>query len=252
MDNDSRNSISPIPIKQQVVRMTTGLDKVGVSSSVFARLGGKSEPGPKKPETPQKSSGILKSSPTKKAISIRRVPAKAATMIADEYEERRVRTSFYDLDDTEEMDQDRRKSVKFSPEDEILEIAPRRLVVKPKQSANVKNNVRMRLGGGINGRASVLSSLHATKKTIRLKNSSAPKTPINKVNLLKFRKLRSEDILSQATPIQSRLDLKQKTEHLAHRIGKFSIADAPDSRKQKGNANNAIKKSSVFNRLGFN
>lgn len=258
----------------QTVRIT-GLEKV--NSSVFARLGGRSGDSSSsmsmssssfdqsrlvKPESYKSTSGILKNpSPVKKRlvgaeiVSIKKVPAKAATMVADEYErapsigQRLVFKSNSMMD----HDQGSGKSVKFSAEDEVVEIDSRRVMIKPK----LKNNIRQRLGAKhpqpANGKASVLASLHSTRKTIKLKgsNSASSRMATNKVKLLKYGALRSEDLLQQTVPSQSvhsRLDFHKKAELLANRIGRVSL----DGQKNGGGGGGLVtKKKSVFNRLGF-
>lgn len=265
----------------QTVRIT-GLDKV--NSSVFARLGGKSEDtfnsatlthdmpmssrikGVDFRSSSASSSGILKSpSPVKKRlvgseiVSIKKVPAKAATMVADEYERSPSIGQRLVFQNANAMDHDQpQKSVKFSAEDEVVEIDTRRVMVKPKL---LKNNIRQRLGAkqtatGM-GKGKVLASLHATRKTIKLKGSSGNNLSsrlgtTNKVKLLRYGALRSEDLLQQTIPsqtIHSRLDIHRKAESLANRIGRVSL----DAQKNgsNGGGGGVPKKKSVFNRLGF-
>lgn len=91
------------------------------SSSIFSRLGDKddekrvksilkSSPSSKKP------AGIVKTKPIKpsqqKVMLVRKIPAKAVSMVADEY----------DLPHKMETGE---KTVSFSEEDEVVEIAPR-------------------------------------------------------------------------------------------------------------------------------
>lgn len=263
----------------QTVRIT-GLDKM--NSSVFARLGGKSGPSPSSSSSGSSSSvdlsttltnrfksndsprtaGILKNSPVKKRlvgneiVSIRKVPAKAATMAADEFERSPSIGQRLVFKNSPTMDHQRgSKSVKFSAEDEVVEIDARRVVAKPK----LKNNIRQRLGAkspAPNGKASVLASLHTTRKTIKLKGSGSNRVATHKVKLLKFGALRSEDLLQQTVPSQSvhsRLDFYKKADSLANRIGKVSL-DNGQKQQTGGGLNNCggiAKKKSVFNRLGF-
>ena len=257
------------PSSTQTARLS-GLGPI--NSSVFSRLGpsasssslGSIDPMPmssriKGLESSKSSPGILKNpSPVKKRlvgneiVSIKKVPAKAVTMAADELERGHnsigQRLVF-------SMDHDQpTKSVKFSAEDEVVEIDARRVPVKPKLK-----NIRARLGAKQtpNGKASVLASLHATRKTIKLKGSGSSLGSRlggvnNKVKLLKYGALRSEDLLEQtvASPsVHSRLDFHKKAESLAHRIQRVSL----DNQKNAGGGGGlgAKKKSSVFNRLGF-
>lgn len=254
----------------QTVRIT-GLGQM--NSSVFARLGGKEGESSVSVSDHQPmssrlkgvtSSGILKSpSPVKKRVvgnelvSIKKVPAKAATMVADEFERSPSIGQRLVFRGHSHMDHDQpTKSVKFSAEDEVVEIASRRVIAKPK----LKNNIRQRLGAKqtqqANGKASVLASLHATRKTIKLKGSGAGRSAAaantSKVRLLKYGALRSEDLLQQTVPstsVHGRLDLHRRAESLANRIGRVSL----ESQKNGGGdgMGGGVKKKSVFNRLGF-
>lgn len=249
-----------------------------VNSSVFARLGGKSdEDGDMLPSSRVKTSpGILKKNPTppvvrkrlvgNQIVSVKKVPAKAATMVADEMDrlpsigQRLVLSSTH-------MDHDNLpgKSVKFSAEDEVVEIDSRRVLVKPKLRAH---NIRLRLGGKTatprttNGRTPVLSALHMTRKTIKLKSGGSGISSrlgtggiaTSKVKLLKYGSLRSAEDLVQQTvqqsSVHSRLDMPKKAEALAHRVGRVSLDNG--AQKDRSNAGVlATKKKSVFNRLGF-
>lgn len=269
---------------QTTVRIT-GLDKM--NSSVFARLGGKSGQSSsssssgsssspdlsttltnrfKSSNDSPKTAGILKNSPVKKRlvgneiVSIRKVPAKAATMAADEFERSPSIGQRLVFKNSSAMDHDHHqrgsKSVKFSAEDEVVEIDARRVIAKPK----LKNNIRQRLGAkspAPNGKASVLASLHSTRKTIKLKSSGTNKVATHKVKLLKFGALRSEDLLQQTVPSQSvhsRLDFYKKAESLANRIGRVSLDNGQKPSGGGGGVNSGggiAKKKSVFNRLGF-
>lgn len=260
----------------QTVRIS-GLGQM--NSSVFARLGGKTGESPSSsssldlPSSRLKgATGILKhsssssSSPVKKRlvgneiVSIKKVPAKAATMVADEFE-RSPSIGQRLVFKSSSMDHDQpTKSVKFSAEDEIVEIDTRRVLVKPKLKSN---NIRQRLGAKqtqpANGKASVLASLHATRKTIKLKGSSGSASSsrlgsTNKVKLLKYGALRSEDLLQQTVPspsVHSRLDFHKKAESLANRIGRVSLESQKNGGGGGGSSGGVAKKKSVFNRLGF-
>lgn len=80
--------------------------------------------------------GIVKAKPIKpsqqKVMLVRRIPAKAASMVADEY------------DISQRMDTGE-KSVSFSEEDEVVEIAPRtRIQLKGK--ANFRDRTELEFG----------------------------------------------------------------------------------------------------------
>ncbi|XP_055684361.1 uncharacterized protein C19orf47 homolog [Lutzomyia longipalpis] len=235
MDTDSDDEARHTPPKRDVSFKVVGLDKPSPSGSIFSRLGDKSRTDGRVIE----STGILKNSPTKKAnivrkttshrvISVKRVPAKATTMVADEVEHQQK----MELCEPQ-------KSVSFSSEDEVVEFASRRNAVnKPKNRVgNRPISVRSRLG--LKGpRLSPIATLHKTRKTIKMKPG-----------IIKS-KLRSDEIVSRKVlPVQSRLDLKRggtlTANALAARIGEVTLNTTPVRRKD-------LKQSgSVFNRLGF-
>lgn len=183
-----------------------------------------------------------------KVILVKKIPAKAATMIADEYvNSQRMETG--------------EKTVSFSTEDEILEIESRQTPTKPnKNRSNKNNNIRARLGlvssqtKQLNLSPS-LSALHRTQKTIKLKQ------PVKRANgsPIKTAGLKSDQM---AKPVKSRLSLmgalaasRPEVNKLVNRIGRVSLSsrlgknsiDTANGKKSKPAA-----PSSVFNRLGFN
>lgn len=214
---------------------TTGNSNNSISS-VFARLGGKSgqiemsneyysadEPKIKKPLPPPPPATNNKS---QKVILIKKIPAKAATMVADEF--------------SMDVGEQQNKSVSFSEEDEVLEIAPRRLVVKPriKNNGPVGNSVKARLGMKKNGKDAIL---HKTQKTIKFKADS-PKKVIQEM------KLKSDQLITnKKIPIHKRLNknLVSSTTSLSARIGKVSLGNTKTNKATSLKANK-----SVFNRLG--
>ncbi|KAG4073013.1 hypothetical protein HA402_009432 [Bradysia odoriphaga] len=201
----------------------TGLDKP--ASSVFARLGGLRD------SPPVELAGILKNSEkrktlggvTKKTVKQQKVilvqkrPAKAATMVADEYEDER-----HDLPE---------KSVSFSSEDEVLEIEARPV---PKQF----NAKKIANGSGIKTRLGLATSkpntsLNRSRKITQTKTDlrTITKTQPNKQI---WSKMKSDLIDTKNASIKSRLTLKDR--------------DAKRSAKSK----KTETISSVFDRLGFN
>lgn len=242
MDLDTDDEMPQTATKRDITFKVVGLDKP--TGSIFSRLGDKSRTDGRVIESTPSHAGILKNSPTKRVgivkkasahrvISVKRVPAKATTMVADEVEQQQK----MELCEPQ-------KSVSFSHEDEVVEFASRRASVKPKGriggTRSGATSVRSRLGLKP-GRSSTIAVLHKTRKTIKMKPG-----------IIKS-KLRSDDIASLKTiPVHSRLDLKRRSgtltaNALAARIGEVTLNTIPTRRKdpkqQGGN--------SVFHRLGF-
>ncbi|GAB0089395.1 uncharacterized protein DMENIID0001_039270 [Sergentomyia squamirostris] len=249
MDMDSDDDIvvtMPPPPKRDITFKIVGLDKP--SGSIFSRLGDKNRTDGKVIESTPTHAGILKNSPTKKVgivrkatshrvISVRKVPAKATTMVADEVEHR------------QKLEQQRmdvcepQKSVSFSSEDEVVEFAARRAPVKQRNRFPTPTTVRSRLGMK-NSRPSTIAVLHKTRKTIKMKPGIVKS------------KLRSDDIATlKALPVHSRLDLKKRVgslsaNALAARIGEVTLTTNP-ARRKTPTISQQPQSSSVFNRLGF-
>jgi len=123
------------------------------------------------------------------------------------------------------------KTVSFSEEDEVLEIASRRLTLKQR-----KQGVKSRLGG-------VNASIFKTRKTINMKNTK-------KINSVKLRTaalgLKSDEIIRKGQiSVHNRLGNKNghtSVVNLTNRIGRVSLSSikkVPD------------RSPSVFDRLGF-
>lgn len=189
---------------------------------------------PQKPQKPQK--------PPQKVMLVKKIPAKAATMVADEYQAERMETG--------------EKSVKFSTTDEILEIESRRRVIRHENHLAKANNIRERLGLVTTPRQPITinnsSLLHRTKKIIKLKQ------PIKRLNgqTLNVSALKSDEAKKS---VKSRLTLKKAlggpdVNKLVNRIGRVSIGARLGSMKVTSNKPQKIKSasSSVFDRLGFN
>lgn len=177
---------------------------------------------------------------------MKKVPAKAATMVADEYEAHRMDTG--------------EKSVKFSSTDEILEIESRRTQAIARANRNRLNktiDVRDRLGATQNEQPPITKNilLHRTKKIIKLKQ------PVKRANgqTLKVSPLKSDEIHK---PIKSRLTFKKgiiapELSKLVNRIGRVSLSarlGVPKISNGNRNTSKSMKNnsSSVFDRLGFN
>uniref|UniRef100_A0A1L8DD01 SAM domain-containing protein n=1 Tax=Nyssomyia neivai TaxID=330878 RepID=A0A1L8DD01_9DIPT len=235
MDTESDDEIQVTSPKRDITFKVVGLDKP--SGSIFARLGDKSRTDGHIIESTATHTGILKNSPTKKpnivrkttshrVISVKRVPAKATTMVADEVEHQQK----MELCEPQ-------KSVSFSSEDEVVEFASRRNATKPKNRMGRPVGVRSRLG--LKGpRISPVAALHKTRRTIKMKPG-----------IIKS-KLRSDEIVNRRVmPVQSRLDLKRggalSANALAARIGEVTLSTTPVRRKEQKQGG------SVFNRLGF-
>lgn len=217
-----------------------GLDKQMTSTSIFSRLGGKSATS--STISPSCITGILKNTPKKamvgitkkivkpqqQVILVKKIPAKAATMVADE------------IDSHERMETGE-KSVSFSSEDEIVEIAPRRVIVKSR--INETKSIKSRLGADVN-------IIHKTRKVIKMKP-----TNMKKISPLRHPeatiRLKSDELLkNKAIPVHKRLDLSSKRNkqsgslnRLTTRIGRVNLG----ARKER-----EMQSSSVFDRLGFN
>ena len=179
------------------------------------------------------------SKPQQKAILVKRIPAKAATMVADEYE--RMETG--------------EKSVKFSNTDEILEIESRKQVAaaRPNRIHLVKtDNIRARLGLSTKTDKLLQNALlHRTKKIVKLKQ------PIKRANgqPLNVSTMKSDE---GKKSIKSRLSLSLKNgpevNKLVNRIGRVSLGSRLGTKMKNGNQNKIKTQStsSVFDRLGFN
>lgn len=209
----------------QTVRIT-GLNSKQ-NSSIFSRLGGKTSDN-------QSMSNILSMNKTSKAIIkpplakqkvilVTKIPAKA-TLDLDRSDE-----------EDDRMDIDHYKSVSFSSEDEIVEIAPRR-VNKPKQNniSMFKNNdsVKSRLGqvpGDVKVKA---STSHPLSKNMK-KNSSS--------SLLTGRLLSDQMNKRKPASVKSRLNMTP-TNKLSNRVVKSNSSFGKDK----------LSQASVFNRLGKN
>lgn len=177
--------------------------------------------------------GIKKATKTpQKIVLVKKIPAKAATMVADEY-------------------QAREKSVKFSTMDEILEIETRQQALASRQKrANLNEAINVKERLGMNKKPIQLSSqqtaalLHRTKKVVKLKQ------PVKRANgqILNVSHLKSDEMVK---PVKSRLLMKRglgdggTVKKIAERFGRVSLK----SRLGKTKANDS---SSVFDRLGFN
>lgn len=178
-------------------------------------------------------------------IVVKRVPAKAATMVADEYECDRMETG--------------EKSVKFSSTDEILEIESRQAIARPTIRARLNKafNVRARLGANkvSDSDTAVNAALHRTKKVVKLKQ------PIKRANgqTLKVSPLKSDET---SASVKSRLSMKKvlstsDVNKVVNRIGRVSISSRLGATQAAANGNRKLPKkisvqSSVFDRLGFN
>lgn len=253
----------------------TGLNSAP-SSSIFSRLGGKTDDDiDLDDEKAVAFAGILKSAPKKvkpiessetqfvsvlnkyfghflqivsikkaskpqqKAILVKRIPAKAATMIADEYEAERMETG--------------EKSVKFSSTDEILEYESRKVQARSNRLRLVKTSQNIRARLGLTTKSLTTKSdntlLHRTKKIIKMKQ------PVKRANgqTLNVSALRSDEVEQS---VKSRLSMKNGPEvnKLVNRIGRVSLNSRLGTKLKNGNqkSNKASAASSVFDRLGFN
>ncbi|KFB36120.1 AGAP007811-PA-like protein [Anopheles sinensis] len=243
-----------------------------VSCSIFARLGGRKVDNGKD-DLVASSAGILKKSSAKlpsttvdhkykpseqKVILVKKIPAKAVAVSSDEEDlDYYPKMSGYGVDVSGGL-----KSVSFSEEDEVLEIAPRTVRIQgDKAPAGVRPrfseepvSVKQRLGGGATGKAAVatvnrVSSLHGTKKVVQMKHTTSPRAARRpspaRVSL-------KSDAMMQARkqPIKNRLSLGSQgdTKSLSKRVERFSL----DSKLAKVGKVVGKSNGSVFDRLGYN
>lgn len=171
---------------------------------------------------------------------VRKIPAKAATMVADEYQQRM---------ETGE------KSVSFSNEDEILEIESRESLIRKHCEKNKLRTIHTRLG--INGRQQnqklppmqnkVLPN--KTRKIIKLKPNTTGSP--NKITALK-------SDLKFNNSVKNRLTLKKSLKNpdinnLVNEVNHVSISARLGSNTGKKTlASSSSSSSSVFDRLGYN
>uniref|UniRef100_A0A182JP24 SAM domain-containing protein n=1 Tax=Anopheles christyi TaxID=43041 RepID=A0A182JP24_9DIPT len=237
------------------------------SSSIFSRLGGRTVTD----NGSLISSSILKTTVTngkpsttasiippsqQKVILVKKMPAKAALPTSSDEDE---------LDDYPMVGGGGGlKSVSFSEEDEVLEIAPRKpqKPQNPKAGGRLRFNehemsVKQRLGGVIRtganstvtmNRASM--SLHGTKKVVHMKPPAAKVSPVRSG-------LKSDTIGGASRskqPIKARLSLGSPTfsssaKDIVKRVKRFSL----DSKmtKIRPSASPASSGYSVFERLGY-
>lgn len=248
-------------------------------SSVFGRLGGKDtlndEEDDALVEQSRSFSGILKKSAsakaataqgggivkkvvkTQKVILVKKQPAKAVTMNAT-VAKVTARDNYLDGRTAESGGE---KSVSFSSEDEILEIAPRPKSVvpatktivqqvRPKQmlpSVNVKDRLGFKMNKSMNGTVNATDSLlHRTRKIVTLKPNAAGRK-------LTSPKMQSDIMTNRRISVKSRLCLDDSssstTTNPIRQMARLSLkktttTTTPPSRIAKSS-------SSVFQRLGF-
>lgn len=172
-----------------------------------------------------------------KIILVKKIPAKAATMVADEYEYERMETG--------------EKSVSFSTEDEILEIESRHMQ-RLNHTRNKRSPLKGRLGlrQGQQQGTQGASLLHQTRK-IKLKSR------LKSDSVLKSSNLRSDHMLMKKS-IKSRLNLRRalksepEVKNLVNQIGRVSLGSRLGGAKSMANGSSGSSSSSVFDRLGFN
>ncbi|XP_035916330.1 uncharacterized protein C19orf47 [Anopheles stephensi] len=266
-DSEPPSKVSP---KTQTVQLVSS----SISSSIFARLGDRQadDNGSTSSSTVRSTaSSILKTTNTtngtssvlakippvqQKVILVKKMPAKAALPTSSDDEE---------LGDYPAFGVSGIKSVSFSEEDEVLEIAPRKLQ-KPAAAGSAGGrlkfneqeiSVKQRLGGsgrmGGNSTAAVprvSSSFHGTKKVVHMK----PQPKLSPV-----RSGLKSDSIGRARitqPIKARLSLGSQTaaastKPIVKRMERFSL----DSKMPKARRSAPAASSSggtVFDRLGYN
>lgn len=215
-----------------------GKKSSGGGSSIFSRLGEKSQKDQKNEGAP---TGILKKSPqqptrklppkSQKVILIKKIPAKAAV----DDDQSSVRRSFERMN----TDGEPTKSVSFSKEDEVLEIDPRpQGFISPKARMRFQDRelpVRARLGGGPMKRRpsfpnhqttlnSSTSPLRGTKKTVHMKAGNV--TTLSPASLARSKMKADAMLLGKGTPIRNRLSLGSSEpggKSLAYRKDRYSL-----------------------------
>ncbi|XP_058121219.1 uncharacterized protein C19orf47 [Anopheles ziemanni] len=247
-----------------------------VSCSIFARLGGRKVDNGKD-DLAVSSAGILKKSPAKlpsitadhkynpsqqKVILVKKIPAKAVAVSSDEEAiDYYPKMSGYSVDVSLGGGL---KSVSFSEEDEVLEIAPRKVRIQGQSDGAAGGvrprfseepvSVKQRLGGGGMGKATVaavnrVSSLHGTKKVVQMKHTTSPRAA---KRVSPSRVSLQSDAMMQAPkqPIKNRLSLGSQgdTKSLSKRVERFSL----DSKLAKVGKVAGKSNGSVFDRLGYN
>lgn len=263
LNNDSEPPPSKVTSKAQSVQHAT---VPVVSSSIFSRLGGRqADDNGSSSNVRITASSILKSSVTngtssaltkippaqQKVILVKKMPAKAALPTSSDEDE---------MCDYPAFSGGGIKSVSFSEEDEVLEIAPR----KPNKPTSSPSNrlkfneqevsVKQRLGGGsrmgLTSSATVIrdSSFRGTKKVVHMK-------PQPKVSPLRSG-LKSDSIggARSKQPIKARLSLGSQTvanaskHSIVKRMDRFSLDSKMTNVRRSAPASN----STVFDRLGYN
>ncbi|XP_055852585.1 uncharacterized protein C19orf47 homolog [Episyrphus balteatus] len=238
------------------------------SSSIFSRLGGKSEPDYEETSSSEhhhhikpilkKSSKASSSSGSMSAISkaksqkvllVKKVPIK----LDSDYS--------YDSDDDDDdvrMDTSGDKIVKFASEAEVREIAPRVVSIKPKNRLTTCSNMKSRMGSGMHA-----DRIHRTAKPVKLKYSPPQmKISPNKAQAIR---MKSDELLRTEKPVYSRLGISSPVRSglskLTNRIGRVSLAS--NSKSQTSTSSSSLsssssrkktpsnKSGSVFERLGF-
>ncbi|XP_053675696.1 uncharacterized protein C19orf47 [Anopheles nili] len=255
---DRLNNDNEPPSKLSSTAETLDHTSLSISSSIFSRLGDRKATDSQSSPSRTISQSILKTSvvngslsaPAKlsplqqKVILVKKMPAKAALPSSDEDEASDHLTAAGSAI----------KSVSFSEEDEVLEIAPRK-PNKPTGSPsgrlrfNEKEvSIKQRLGGAVPIPTSSTihrASLHGTKKMLPMKLSP---TTVKKMSPARTG-LKSDSLRGvRKQPIKARLSLGSHTtttKQITRRIDRFSL----DSKLTK------ISRSaptSVFDRLGYN
>lgn len=287
-DGDDDRGNGREPPKKMVSKVTMkGIEALGKTSSgggssIFARLGEKSQKEQKNDGAP---AGILKKSPqtarklppkSQKVILVKKIPAKAAA--DDDHQQVSVRRSF------DRSDGEPTKSVSFSKEDEVVEIDPR-----PQGFSSSKSRmrfldrevpVRARLGNGPMKRRpsfpnhpttfnSAASPLRGTKKTVHMKAGNV--TTLSPASLARSKMKADAMLLGKGTPIRNRLSLGSSEpggKSAAYRKDRYSLDSKLANLKLKtsttklggGGARPMAAKpstrpaptgSSVFDRLGY-
>ncbi|XP_055902241.1 uncharacterized protein C19orf47 [Eupeodes corollae] len=255
------------PLIDQKIRITGVGSKpftASSSSSIFSRLGGKSDPDiievPSsdqqikpilKKSSKSSSSGVVKSiskssSSSQKVLLVKKVPIKLDS------------DNSYDSDDDMRMDTSGDKIVSFASEAEVREIAPRVVSIKGKSKNRLTttSNIKSRMGSGMHA-----DRIHRTAKPVKLKLSPQQnKISPNKAQAIR---MKSDELLRSEKPVYSRLGTNpvgSGLSKLANRIGRVSLASSSKSANSTATGSSSPlprkktpsnKSGSVFERLGF-
>ncbi|XP_050077709.1 uncharacterized protein C19orf47 [Anopheles maculipalpis] len=261
-DSEPPSKLSP---KTQTVQLISS----SISSSIFSRLGDRQANDNgctsfptirsaasnvlKTTNITNGSSSVLAKIPPvqQKVILVKKMPAKAALPTSSEDEDMSEYPAAFGGSGCI-------KSVSFSEEDEVLEIAPRKshkpLTVPGSSGGRLKFNeqeisIKQRLGGGRMGSSSAATAFHGTKKVVHMK----PQPKISPVRS----GLKSDSIGGSRNkqPIKARLSLgspmASSTKPIVKRMERFSLDSKITKVRRSAPVASSSNSGTVFDRLGY-